>query len=313
VVGLTGLGNPDLRPERVREHEFGFDASGFAGRAQLGLTWFQRRTADQIVAVPVAPGYGIRLTNLGLTKQWGFEAQLSAQLVDTRPFTWDVTATHSIHRTELLDDGDTDLSSFGFLEGHSLTARFQPEIAFEDANGDGIIGPGELQASPRAEWVYAGESEPPSSQALMTALGFFDRRVRVSALLERRAGFVQPNGVKTAMCEALTCPAIVDPTTPLAEQAEAVAAVELAGIGPGFQFLERGDYIRLRELTLALDLPPALVRRFGGRSAVVHLSGRNLALWTDFGGPDVESLAEPRSVGGIPQGRTWTVRFDVGF
>jgi len=313
VLTLTALGNPDLRPERVREHEFGFDAAGLAGRAQLGLTWFQRRTFDQIVAVPLPPGYGQRLTNLGLTKQRGFEAELSAQLVDTRPFSWNVTATHSVHRTKLLDDGGTDLSRFGFFEGRSLTARFQPELTFEDVNGDGIIGRDELQYSPLAEWVYAGESEPPISQALTTVLGFLDRRVRVSALLERRAGFVQPNDVKTAMCGRFTCPALVDATTPLAEQAEALAAFELAGIGSGFRFLEPGDYIRLRELTLALDLPPALVRRFGGRSAVVNLSGRNVALWTDFGGPDVESLDEPRSVGGIPQGRTWTIRFDLGF
>lgn len=34
VVRLTALGNPDLRPERVREHEFGFDAAGLEGRAR---------------------------------------------------------------------------------------------------------------------------------------------------------------------------------------------------------------------------------------------------------------------------------------
>src|SRR4029453_7903550 len=58
AMWVDGMGNPGLRPERVREHEFGFDASALTNRLRIELTWFWRRTADQIASTPSAPGMG---------------------------------------------------------------------------------------------------------------------------------------------------------------------------------------------------------------------------------------------------------------
>lgn len=325
VMSLTSGGNPDVRPERVREHEFGFDAAGLGNRMRLGLTWYRRRTTDQIVTTPLAAGYGSIFTNLGLTTQRGFEAELTANVVDIRWLSWDVVARHSLHRTKLLDLGGASESrsvyGTGYAEGYPLGARFLPELIYDDANSDGIIEASELQ-SPffcdflTCEWNYAGESAPPVSQTLTSVLGLFDRRVRISALLERRAGFTQINGLKTRQCAEMSgCLPLLEAGTPLPKQAEALAAGTSFS---GYPFLESGDYTRLREVIVALDLPPVLVRFVRLRSATASLSGRNLALWTDFSGADPESSGIPSAayfnvIGGIPQGRTWAIRVDVGF
>jgi len=56
--------------------------------------------------------------------------------------------------------------------------------------------------------------------------------------------------------------------------------------GPAEQFIEKGSYVRLREVSLSYTFPLQFV---GMQSATVTLTGRNLKLWTDYTGNDPES------------------------
>jgi TonB-linked SusC/RagA family outer membrane protein len=315
AVRLTALGNPDLRPERVREHEFGVDVAAVRNRLQLGLTWFRRRTTDQITTMQLPPGLGVIFTNLGLTGQHGFEANLMAKLVDTRALSWDLSVQDAVSRTKLIDLGG-GITSYsihgGWVEGYSLGARFNPQIAgYADANGDGIIADSEVQLG---DPVYAGESIPPRSQTLTTVIGVFERRLRFSALLERRSGFTQLDRLENGLCATTSqCRALTDRSTPLAEQAEAMAL----WFSRSYSIVQRGDFTRLREVAVTLDVPANISRAFGARSVALSLAGRNLALWTDFSGPDPESAAVNSdafaTTEGIPQGSSWSLRVDFRF
>ncbi|MGH8244102.1 MAG: SusC/RagA family TonB-linked outer membrane protein, partial [Steroidobacteraceae bacterium] len=56
-------------------------------------------------------------------------------------------------------------------------------------------------------------------------------------------------------------------------------------------FVEDASYVKLREVTLAYDLPSSLVNRIfpsGTRAVRLELSGRNLYTWTDYTGLDPE-------------------------
>lgn len=315
VIGLNALGNTDLRPERVREHEFGFDAVALQHRLELGATWFRRRTVDQIVSLTLPPGLGSIFTNLGLTTQRGFEADLTVHVLDAPMVSWDVMIQHGSHSTKLVDLGGAVpqyISQGGYAEGHPLGARFVPEIlGFDDSNEDGIISASEVQLS---EPRFAGESTPPRSQTFSTVMGLLDRRIRLSALFERRSGFTQVDVLRATQCRSGLCRAAVDPNMPLAEQAEVAA---LAG---GHTFVEPGDFTRFRELTVSIDLPTRWLTPTKLGSATLTLSGRNLALWSDFDGPDPESAfvglwnaAAGGTAEGIPQSRSWTLRLDFGF
>jgi len=314
-VFLDGLGNPELGPERVREHEFGFDVGALGNRVSLEATWFRRRTTGTIVQEPGPIGAGFLWRNLGLVTQRGFEAQVHARVLDGRAVSWDLALQHSNYTTRVDDigNGSPRQADFGgYVEGYPLGGRFErPVVGFADVNGDGIIALSEIQTGDSA--VYLGQSIPPRSQTLSTVLGFFQRRLRLSALLERKTGFTQINGVQ---CLG-TCRAYVDRTSPPEDQVKAVQSW-LAGV----TVPEKGDFTRLREVTVALDLPVALTRPMRLRAATLSVSARNLALWTDFSGPDPEA-ADPNllsnlwnaaggSAVGIPQGRTFSVRLDVG-
>jgi TonB-linked SusC/RagA family outer membrane protein len=312
VVDVSTLGNPVLRPERVKEHEFGFDVAGLGSRLQAGLTWYKRRITDQILSQPLAPGLGSIYTNLGLTTQSGFEAQATAQLIDTRAVSWSLSYQYGSQKTKLVDLGNAAErrnSLGGWVEGYSLGARFvKPITGYADTNGDGILVASEIQLGATAE--YAGESLPPRTQSLTPVVGLFNRRVRLSSLFERRSGFLMNNEFKQELCKAYVCREAVDKSTPLAVQAPIVAR-------GNFDALEPGDFTRLREVTLAVDLPARLARGIRARTGTLSISGRNLAFWSATDGPDPETsrLTGVQSWGniGIPLGKTWTVRFDLGY
>jgi TonB-dependent starch-binding outer membrane protein SusC len=69
-----------------------------------------------------------------------------------------------------------------------------------------------------------------------------------------------------------------------------VWATKLKSLAPlsGLNEMYNGDFIRLREVDLTYNLPVDLAHKFRARSASVTLSGRNLALWTKYPGPDPE-------------------------
>ena len=52
------FGNPQLRPERSRESELGFETSLFSGRADVSYTHYARNITDAIVNSPIAPSVG---------------------------------------------------------------------------------------------------------------------------------------------------------------------------------------------------------------------------------------------------------------
>jgi TonB-linked SusC/RagA family outer membrane protein len=308
AVERTYLGNPDLRPERVREHEFGLDAAALQGRVQLDLTWNSRRTLDQLNLVELAPGFGSSWMNVGRIDGHGFEAQLTLRPVDSRQVSWDVSVHHAWHSNEVVELGGgapQRRTDTGFAEGYPVGGRFAyPLLGYSDTNGNGIIEGTEVELGDSL--VYVGRSIPPRTQTLSTTLGLFQQRLRISGLLDRQSGYLLFDQRIESQCVfSRRCRAAVDPTTPLAEQAQ-VAAIEAAGSSLFYVPMESGDFTRLREVTVALDLPDGLVRALRLREASLSLSARNLALWTSYRGADPESFA-------IPQARAWAVRFDIGF
>lgn len=55
-------------------------------------------------------------------------------------------------------------------------------------------------------------------------------------------------------------------------------------------YIQPGDHMRLAEVSATFTLPAGFVEPLGARNASVTIGGRNLALWTEFGGYDPEIL-----------------------
>ncbi|WP_285059820.1 SusC/RagA family TonB-linked outer membrane protein [Pedobacter ginsengisoli] len=111
VSGVPGysisnvLNNPELKPERVKEYEFGADIRFLSDRIGLDVSYFNRDRIDQILPVPIDPstGYTFQYLNFGKVRVRGIEAALNLKPVKTTDFNWDMTYTFSRQRNEVLD------------------------------------------------------------------------------------------------------------------------------------------------------------------------------------------------------------------
>lgn len=96
----------------------------------------------------------------------------------------------------------------------------------------------------------------------------------------------------------------------------------------GLNEVEKADFVRWREASITYRVPQPLTQRFGARSMALTLSGRNMALWTKYGGTDpetnligrtgasgglVENFANGIDAFGLPLPRRISVSARVGF
>jgi TonB-linked SusC/RagA family outer membrane protein len=95
------IGNNALRPERSRENEFGADFGFFDQRADLGLTWYNKRSTDVIIAVPVSAaqtGATQQFANAASLTNKGAEITLNIRPVTTRNLAWELGVNYGRNR-----------------------------------------------------------------------------------------------------------------------------------------------------------------------------------------------------------------------
>lgn len=326
VPGITvgGTGNIDLRPERSRETELGFDAGFFGERLGLEVTHYDKRTDDLLIAVPLPPSLGLTRTqfkNLGSVRNKGWEFQANARVLDINPAELNLIVSASTNDNEVVSLGEISPGVpvpaiiFGnqrHTVGVPLGSYFGRSVTFDDANGDGIIAASEITVS--AEDVFLGNPLPKRQMAIAPELTLF-KMLRVSALIDHKGGYKLFNFTRRFRCAFGVCQEAFDPNSPLLDQAANLAI----NFGTDALYVEDATFTKLRELSFTLIAPESLRRMVGGRAIELSIAGRNLHTWTDYKGFDPEINSEP---GGnfttsdfltLPPTRSWTARVNVTF
>ena len=169
----TELGNANLKPERSAELETGFETRLFGSRANIDFTYYDKKTRDALISLPIARVRAPSPTsltvryNLGSVRNTGYETSINAQLVDRPLFGWDVTLSGSHNSNKVLslgvdrkreaeqDDRDRDGARLGGLLGERAV---RPSVSYADANNDGVIQQTEVTVDTGV--VYAAIRRP---------------------------------------------------------------------------------------------------------------------------------------------------------
>jgi TonB-linked SusC/RagA family outer membrane protein len=307
VVVPQSLGNPELRPERGEELEVGFDA-GFLGRFGLEFTYYDRRVRDAILARSIAPSSGFsgtQFVNIGEVQNSGMEIQLDAQVLSRPTIGWDVTFSYATSRDEITDLGGIPfiqllLPTQRHVEGYPIGAIWSREIVSAELNEAGQAvnilcddGSGGAVACSQAPLLYFGTPTPTRHGAFSTSVTLWDR-LRLHGMADFKGGhqlFNTNDFVRCTLlrvCEENVNPDIADPIM--------IAATQIGGdfsaVSP---FIEDGNFVRLREISVSYTLPDAWGQRIGAGRTHLTLSGRNLHTWTGYSGLDPESRAHMTS------------------
>jgi hypothetical protein len=242
---------------------------------------------------------------------------------------WDVTLSGS--------QNDNKLVSLGFdaqgrplpnqigtttanIPGLPLFAWYQRQVtAANDANGDGIITLNEITVQDTS--TYVGRSLPKYEMTLSNGVDLFNRRLRITALFDRKAGYKQLNGTERIRCGSRNnCFEVYDQTAPLWRQARAVALREHASRTQA-GYMEDASFTRFRELTLTYNVPERLLGRTSfAKNASLNFAARNLHVWTHYTGIDPESNADAGNTGSVasdfqtvPPPTYFIFRLNLGF
>jgi TonB-linked SusC/RagA family outer membrane protein len=298
----SALGNRSLKPERSTELEVGFDGTLWDGRVSAELTWYNKNSRDQLISRVLPPSLGTgqtsRLENLGHVRNWGWEYLVDLQLVQTRNFGWNVSVNGSANANELVSLGGVPpliTATQQNREGYPLFGWWsRPILSYEDKNGDGILfwstnaAIREVEVGDTA--TFHGPSMPKREIALTSGIDLLDRRLRLSGMVDYKGGHLIYNNSERIRCASrANCRALIDRTAPLQDQARVVAVRQFGTVAG---FFEKGDFVRLRELSLSYDVPTSFVQRtFRGRSLMASLAARNLGtIWTEYTGVDPEAF-----------------------
>lgn len=90
----TGLLNTGLRWEKSKTFEVGLDIGLLHNKLSFILDYYNRETQDLLTSLdlPGYTGFSSVTTNMGNLRNSGFEAEIRANLIKTKDFTWDMTA-----------------------------------------------------------------------------------------------------------------------------------------------------------------------------------------------------------------------------
>jgi TonB-linked SusC/RagA family outer membrane protein len=324
ITGLqpTRLFNPNFGWETNKKLEAALELGFFKDRIFLSAAWFQNRSSNQLVGIPLpgTTGFTSVQSNLDATVQnTGFELELRTANFQGKDFKWTTTLNFTATQNKLLEypglDGSVYANTFVIGESISIQKLFHytgisPTTGlyeFEDVNGDGQLTNADkrviLDANPQ---FYGGFGNALSYKNWN--LDFLFQFVKQQAYNE--LAFFGPAGTFSNQ------PVAVLDHFPVSSTLGSVQQYSTGSNGEVYSTLDSytqsdaivvdASYIRLKSLSLTYSIPSAWSKTFTGK---VYLQGQNLLTFTKYNGVDPET----KSLYFLPPLRQFTLGLQIGF
>ena len=297
------FGNSDLRPERGKELETGFE-SDLWNRLHIDFTYYNKHTTNEIVAQSVAPSLGFTGTqfqNLGQVNNNGVELQATLQVLRMPNLQWEISGNYATAHNKIISLGGVPslLTTAGQANvvGFPIESYFSRKVvsatkdpstgAVSDVLCAGGPGQGPVDCS-TAPFVFIGSAQPTTTGSIGNTVTLF-RKLRLYALVDWKRGFRLQNNIEEDRCDGLLGVGLCDINYhPQKYSATAVAEESITGFVQQTQdvYMEDASFVKLREVSATYTLPDHLLPSIDHAS--ITFAARELALWTKYTGPDPE-------------------------
>ncbi len=299
----TKLANPDLKPERQTEIEFGLEAQVLDNRGKLDLSFYDRSAKDQILDRILDPSTGFITTqiNAGEISNKGIEAGVTITPIRSNSVVWNlrVNFTRNVSKVESLPEGSKEILINGFSTAGNFAIEGQPfnviqsTYAKRTADGQFLIDEnGNYSVS--EDLAVIGNPNPKWLGSLINdvtwkgiTLGFQWDYVQGGDVFSYTAAAFVGRGVAKELEDfdpglPLILPGVLesDGVTPnnIPQTTSGVffGNTIIGGAGANDRGIFDGTRIRLREISLSYNIPQNVISKLKIRTANISIVGNNM-------------------------------------
>ncbi len=345
--------NPDLKWEETSQINIGVDMGFMDNRLGITFDYFKKNTTDLLVPKPL-PGYSGNgseayiISNLGEVQNTGFEAGINFVPVMRNDLSWEINFNVYALKNEVLDLGGNDqLLGFSWLGGNLIThntvvgkplgsfygytylgpwksseaaeaakyGRSPGDAKYLDADNNYVYGEGDLQ--------IIGNSMPDFTWNLNNMISYKNFDINILIAGSHGADILNLSYAAAALPEydskTITLrEAYENVWTTSNEDTKFTGINSVNNLRNSTQWLQNGSFVKLRNLSVAYNLPENLIK-IGDLKLTV--SGQNLVTITKYKGYDPELSSTQGNAdrdfgidsGIIPPPRTFTFGVSLTF
>lgn len=291
---------PDLKPEIVKNLEFGLETRFMNNRIGFTATYYKSNSSNQLlqISLPVATGYSNQYINAGNIQNSGFEFVLNGTPLTNKDFNWDVTFNLAFNKSKVVELSDAiKIIYLGGGFGRSGTPvveegkQYGDLLGFKwatDSKGSRIV---DATGKPvlTQDQQFIGNFNPKATLGLTNSFQYKEIFVRV--LIDGRVGGTIVSGTEMNLAFS-GIPAVTESFrdanswalggvtaagAPVAAKTSAQDFWQIASgkrYGAGEFFAYNATSFRLRELSVGYNLPVKNISFIKG--ARLSFVGRNL-------------------------------------
>ncbi|MDB5278321.1 MAG: SusC/RagA family TonB-linked outer membrane protein [Ferruginibacter sp.] len=293
---------PGLKPEIVKNLEFGMEARFLNNRIGFTATYYKSNSFNQLlqVALPVASGFSSKYINAGNIQNTGFELVLNGSPIQSKNFKWDVTLNVAMNHSKVISLSDeVKIFYLGGGFGRSATPVVQEGKAYgdllafkwaTDAKGNRVVDKVTGKPVLTQEQEYIGNFNPKATVGFTNTFEYKGFSLRF--LIDGRFGGTMVSGTEMNLAFS----GIPEVTALKREGGWSLGGVDATGspvsttitaqdfwqiasgkrYGAGEFFAYDATNLRVRELSIGYSIP--LKNTTVIKAAKLSLVGRNL-LW----------------------------------
>lgn len=319
--GATGMrpsrpANPYLSWEKNGTWNIGLDFTLF-DKLDGNIDVYDRKTTDMLLDknVPQTTGFSTNFLNIGSLRNRGVEFQLNYDIINNNNMKWDVGANIAFNRTKILELGDNEEIAYSedsrlrHKVGKSMYSfRLLDYYGVDPTNGDALYrdASGNLTNDyNKARYIYPGSPEPKFIGGFNTSLSwnnfqlgaFFEfKGGNYVMLIERR--YLESDGNQMSNNQIITALNYWKKPGDTGVNPKPLAGNSTNSYNfSTTRFLQRGDYLRVKDITLSYNLPTELLSKANVSGLKLYLSAQNIYTFHDVDWWDPE-----RGVDGIGYG-----------
>lgn len=341
-LSTSRIGTPDLRWERTQQWNGGIDFGAFNNRLTVSVDVYHKLSKDVLLEVdsPHYTAFPSRLANAAHILNKGFEFTIGADPVVTKDFSWNTNITLSHNRgtiEKLYGDKEYMVISGNYENGYFRNIKGQKLATMWGYVSDGIWKSWELENAPTGteagsyrykdldgvEGISAddqtaiGNGQPSFQWGWNNSLTYknFDFGLFIMGV----HGFDIYNYTRESRLGLTPNPVMLNRWTPDNENTDIAGFVKTSNkLGPSSQFVEKGDFVKVKSITLGYSLPNSLLNKIGVTKFRIYASLQNPFMITGYSGIDPEVTLKSPLTSGIdwgyyPNGRNYLIGLNFAF